>query len=184
MLKAANDHALVLQPGNSEEIVNICCCCGCCCRVLTSLNKLPAPADFVSSLFTVEADVAKREGCETCVERCQMDALSMADEKLVLNSDRCIGSGLRGKECLGGFLQVGDDALIVALLFQHPRTANRSRLLPPAQGSQIPVAPVWSDCPFQTRRQCWYFIPQSVLNILKELRRPMQRTHIKEKYGV
>lgn len=104
VLKAANDHTLVLQPGNSKEIVNICCCCGCCCGVLTSLKKLPAPADFVSSPFTVQADVAKCEGCETCVDRCQMDALSMADEKVVLNSDRCIGCGLCVTTCPSGAL--------------------------------------------------------------------------------
>jgi NAD-dependent dihydropyrimidine dehydrogenase PreA subunit len=103
-LKAANDHALVLQPGNSKEIVNICCCCGCCCGVLTSLKQLPAPADYVSSPFTVEADAAKCEGCETCVDRCQMDALSMADEKVLLNSDRCIGCGLCVTTCPSGAL--------------------------------------------------------------------------------
>ena len=103
-LKAANDYALVLQPGNSKEIVNICCCCGCCCGVLTSLKKLPAPAGFVSSPFTVEADVAKCEGCETCVDRCQMDALSMVDEKVVLNPDFCIGCGLCVTTCPSGAL--------------------------------------------------------------------------------
>ena len=103
-LKAANDHALVLQPGNSKEIVNICCCCGCCCGVLTSLKQLPAPAYHVSSPFTVEADEAKCEGCETCVDRCQMDALSMADEKVLLNSDRCIGCGLCVTTCPSGAL--------------------------------------------------------------------------------
>ena len=30
ILKEADKHGLVLQPSNSQKIVNICCCCGCC----------------------------------------------------------------------------------------------------------------------------------------------------------
>jgi len=34
-------------------------------------------------------------GCETCLERCQMDAIDMdGDNIAVVNRDRCIGCGL------------------------------------------------------------------------------------------
>ena len=70
-LVAANDHGLVLQPGNAQETINICCCCGCCCGVLQEIKKMPKPVDWVSSPFIVEADSHNCEGCETCVDRCQ-----------------------------------------------------------------------------------------------------------------
>lgn len=30
LLKMGEEKALVLSPGNSKEILNICMCCGCC----------------------------------------------------------------------------------------------------------------------------------------------------------
>ena len=32
-------------------------------------------------------------GCEICLERCQMDAITMVDDKSTVNLDRCIGCG-------------------------------------------------------------------------------------------
>ncbi|MHA1255415.1 MAG: 4Fe-4S dicluster domain-containing protein, partial [Promethearchaeota archaeon] len=32
-------------------------------------------------------------GCETCIERCQMDAIKMRKEKSKVNLKRCIGCG-------------------------------------------------------------------------------------------
>ena len=105
-LKAANDHALVLQPANSQTIEYLCCCCGCCCDVLNFLKQMPQPAAWVSSAFCVEADTEKCVGCETCVDRCQMQALSMAAEKTALDADRCIGCGLCVTTCPGGALRL------------------------------------------------------------------------------
>ena len=39
-------------------------------------------------------------GCEQCLERCQMDAISMNDDELAqVNPDRCIGCGLCVTTC-------------------------------------------------------------------------------------
>lgn len=103
-LKAANDLALVLQPSNSQEIEFMCCCCGCCCDNLTFLKEMPKPANWIVSAFIMEADTEKCEGCETCVDRCQMDALSLADAKVRLDPDRCIGCGLCVCTCPAGAL--------------------------------------------------------------------------------
>jgi len=52
-------------------------------------------------------------GCETCLERCQMDAFLLDQKGLaVVNKDRCIGCGLcvttwnrkKPKEFIGGLL--------------------------------------------------------------------------------
>lgn len=103
-LQAANDHGLVLQPGNSQKVNFICCCCGCCCGVLLALKKMPKPAEQVSSPFMADLDPALCEGCETCADRCQMEALSMADGRAALDKDRCIGCGLCVTTCPSGAL--------------------------------------------------------------------------------
>ena len=44
-------------------------------------------------------DGAECIGCETCVDRCHMDAIDIVDEKSVINLDRCIGCGLCVSTC-------------------------------------------------------------------------------------
>jgi NAD-dependent dihydropyrimidine dehydrogenase PreA subunit len=100
ILKKAEDAGLVLQPSNSKDIVNICCCCGCCCGVLRTIKQHPKPATIVSSPFTCEAVQETCIGCGVCVNRCQMDAISLEEDKVVLDQDRCIGCGLCVPTCL------------------------------------------------------------------------------------
>jgi len=99
ILKKADEAGLVLQPSNARKIVNICCCCGCCCQVLKNLKRYPKPASLVSTPFVATADTDTCEGCGTCVERCQMEALRLEDDCVVLDPDRCIGCGLCVSTC-------------------------------------------------------------------------------------
>jgi len=99
ILKTADEVGLVLQPSNTQDILNICCCCGDCCGVLRTLKKSPKPASLVFSPFVAFANPDTCEGCGLCVERCQMEALSLVDEKASLNVDRCIGCGLCVTTC-------------------------------------------------------------------------------------
>ncbi len=99
ILRKADEQGLVLQPGNAEEIVNICCCCGDCCGVLQHLKHHPAPALMAASAFRAELDGQTCIGCETCLERCQMDAFEMDGESVRLKPERCIGCGLCVSTC-------------------------------------------------------------------------------------
>jgi electron transport complex protein RnfB len=100
ILKKADDAGLVLQPSNSKDIVNICCCCGCCCGVLRTIKQHPKPATIVSSPFICAAEPETCIGCGVCVQRCQMDALILEEDKVVLDLDRCIGCGVCVTTCL------------------------------------------------------------------------------------
>ncbi len=97
ILTRADEAGLVLQPGNWKNASNICTCCGCCCGVLRNLKLQPKPASLVSSPFVAAFDADICAGCGVCIDRCQMDALSLADGVISLNLDRCIGCGL----CVG-----------------------------------------------------------------------------------
>lgn len=95
----ANKANLVLNPTNSKRVSAICCCCGCCCGILGSLKRYPKPAEVINSSFRAEYDVDACIGCGTCINRCQMDALSSAGNKVEFNMDRCIGCGLCVSTC-------------------------------------------------------------------------------------
>ena len=99
ILRKADEEGLVLQPGNSMEIVNICLCCGDCCQVLKNLKLYPAPGELSSSPFRVQLDEEACIGCGTCPDRCQMDALEMKEDKAALKPERCIGCGLCVSTC-------------------------------------------------------------------------------------
>jgi Na+-translocating ferredoxin:NAD+ oxidoreductase RNF subunit RnfB len=60
---------------------------------------------FSNHYAVVDADTCS--GCETCIERCQMGALSMnADGLAEINPDRCIGCGLCVPTCPVGALNL------------------------------------------------------------------------------
>ncbi len=104
ILKRADRAGLVLQSSNAKKIMNICCCCGCCCQVLKVVKRHPKPASIISSPFLAHAEPESCEGCGICLERCQMEALTLKDDKVVLDLDHCIGCGLCVTTCSTGSL--------------------------------------------------------------------------------
>ena len=93
ILEKAQEAGLVLQPINSQRPEAICCCCGDCCGILISVKKFPRPADFYATNYYAEVDPELCTGCETCVERCQLEAPVMVNGVAAINLDRCIGCG-------------------------------------------------------------------------------------------
>jgi len=104
ILAMADRANLVLQPSNSRDIAFMCCCCGCCCAVLTRLKLHPNPSEQVASPFIARHEPESCEDCRVCVDRCQMGALTLEDDQVVLNSTRCIGCGLCVSTCPTGSL--------------------------------------------------------------------------------
>jgi Fe-S-cluster-containing hydrogenase component 2 len=104
ILTRADAHNLVLQPSHSEQASFICTCCGCCCGVLQGIKRHPRPAEVVSSAFIARYDAGLCQGCEACLERCQMDALTPDDGIVAFDAGRCIGCGLCVSTCPSGAL--------------------------------------------------------------------------------
>jgi formate hydrogenlyase subunit 6/NADH:ubiquinone oxidoreductase subunit I len=59
---------------------------------------------IVASSFVAQLDRETCIGCEACLERCQMGALSMVGDLASLDANRCIGCGLCGTTCPSGAL--------------------------------------------------------------------------------
>jgi len=98
LVKKGVDAGLVLQPGNQQKSMNICMCCGCCCGILKNLKTMDKPAQLVHTNYYAQVDEEACIACEACVDRCQMDAISV-DEVARVNLDRCIGCGLCVTDC-------------------------------------------------------------------------------------
>lgn len=126
MIKTSAEAGLVLQPFNSQKIGTICSCCGDCCAMLRSLKKQPVPAAAVQSNYYAEVDAEDCSGCETCLDRCQMEAIDMVDEIAEINLDRCIGCGLCVSTCETDAVHLvkkSDD-----LLYDPPRSLTETYL--------------------------------------------------------
>jgi ferredoxin len=90
---------LVMQPFNSQKVGGMCSCCGDCCGMLRSLKKQPNPAEAVQSNYYALVDEELCTGCETCVDRCQMEAVEVVDDISSVLLNRCIGCGLCVTTC-------------------------------------------------------------------------------------
>ena len=100
ILERSEDAGLVSQPGGNQNPGAICNCCGDCCAVLRALNRDPHPAKRVISNYRATVDQEFCTGCETCLERCQMAAITINDDDVAeINLDRCIGCGLCVTTC-------------------------------------------------------------------------------------
>ena len=74
--------------------------------MLRSLKKQPVPAAAVQSNYYAQVQADECVACETCLDRCHMDAIEMVDDAAGVNLDRCIGCGLCVTTCETGALEL------------------------------------------------------------------------------
>ena len=91
--KNLEEAPFVIQVANTQKGGAMCMCCGDCCEMLRSTKMQAKPAQSVKSNYYVQVNRETCTGCQVCLNRCQMDAIDIADEKPVINYDRCIGCG-------------------------------------------------------------------------------------------
>jgi len=106
ILQTANRAGLALQPGNSKDAEYFCCCCGDCCGVLRNVKRHPQPGRLISSAFYAVSEAAHCSGCGDCLDRCQMDAITLDEGYAVIDRARCIGCGLCVTTCPSAALRL------------------------------------------------------------------------------
>lgn len=86
---------LIFQPSNTRKVDFVCACCGCCCGMLRVHKMLPKPVDFWATNYYASVNAETCSGCGTCVERCQVNAVTVDDRAVAsfVNLNRCIGCG-------------------------------------------------------------------------------------------
>lgn len=84
---------LIFRPSNSQKVDFVCSCCYCCDGTISSLRNLPDPANYAVSNYYSQIDPELCTGCETCLERCQVKAITLIDNIASIDLKRCIGCG-------------------------------------------------------------------------------------------
>jgi NAD-dependent dihydropyrimidine dehydrogenase PreA subunit len=100
ILDQCRDAGMVHTVTNVVKGINyICNCCGCCCEMLRGIKEWGIEKSVASSSYFAFLDPDECEGCETCIERCQVDAIFEQDGVAVVDRERCIGCGLCATGC-------------------------------------------------------------------------------------
>jgi Pyruvate/2-oxoacid:ferredoxin oxidoreductase delta subunit len=103
ILKKTEEAGLVHATMNRQEIEFLCNCCSCHCMILKTALAQPKPGVALNSGFRPEWDADACTACETCIDRCPTDSLTLGDEDVpVVNLDRCIGCGVCATGCPSG----------------------------------------------------------------------------------
>ena len=100
ILFEAEKEGLVHSVSNViDNLSYICNCCGCCCGILRGITKWGIGNSMARANY--EAIVKEQDciGCEVCLSRCQVSAITIENGKAHVNRDRCLGCGLCVSTC-------------------------------------------------------------------------------------
>jgi len=99
ILQKNEESGLVPSPANAQKVGGMCNCCACCCGMLKAIKLHPYPSSVVKSNYFAQVDETLCAGCETCLERCQMEAIFMEEDLAKIDLKRCVGCGLCVTTC-------------------------------------------------------------------------------------
>lgn len=111
-----------------RRMLGICFCCDCCCTVQQGL-RLGPPAfwDIVWRLPGLRVDIgADCVGCGECLEVCYVKALSMPNERALIDSARCKGCGRCVATCPTGAINLQLEEEVDTLAVLLDRIARRT----------------------------------------------------------
>ncbi len=100
IIDEADEAGLVHAGANKTHLSNICNCCPCCCGLMRGITQFGLDKHkFMNALFEsiIEKDLCI--GCNACVERCPVGAISLEEDFAVVDRNRCLGCGLCHRTC-------------------------------------------------------------------------------------
>ncbi|MBT3310897.1 MAG: 4Fe-4S binding protein [Desulfobacterales bacterium] len=100
IMKVTENAGLVHNVNNNiGDTGFVCNCCSCCCGLLETIKALDSKGMLTFSNFEVSVDEELCVGCEECVERCPLDALSVEEDVVSVNRNICVGCGVCNSVC-------------------------------------------------------------------------------------
>lgn len=99
LMDLAEESGLVHCSSNTGKYIDfVCNCCECHCGILQSMKSGASRAVGANSNYIIEVDPDECTACETCLDRCPMDALAV-DETVSADLEKCIGCGVCVSTC-------------------------------------------------------------------------------------
>jgi len=103
LLDKTEEIGLVHTVSNVRKGVGyVCNCCGCCCGILRGITDFGIENSVAQANYFAVIDPAECLGCGTCIERCQVHAISDKDGVAMVDRGKCIGCGLCVTGCPNG----------------------------------------------------------------------------------
>ena len=100
ILAEADREGLVHSTSNTrDDVTYICNCCICSCGVMRGIVEYGSKTSIGRSDFYASVNDTLCSGCETCIDRCQFNALSINDGVSVVDTANCYGCGLCVSTC-------------------------------------------------------------------------------------
>jgi len=94
-LKRAEDFGLVHIGDNvQEQTTFICNCCGCCCGFLEGITRHHLKQAVTTTNYLARLEQEECNGCEACVDHCQIKAIRMEGDYPVVDEELCLGCGV------------------------------------------------------------------------------------------
>ena len=72
----------------------ICHCCGCCCGILRGITEWGIENTMACANYEAIVNNDDCAGCELCIDRCQVSAITMIDGVATINREKCFRCGL------------------------------------------------------------------------------------------
>ena len=95
VLDKSEEIGLVHTVSNiAKGIGYVCNCCGCCCGILRGITDWGIENSVAYANYYSIIDPDECIGCGICVERCQVNAISLEEGVAAVDRERCIGCGL------------------------------------------------------------------------------------------
>jgi Na+-translocating ferredoxin:NAD+ oxidoreductase subunit B len=99
LLDRAEELGLVHTVSNVMQGVGyVCNCCGCCCGILRGITEWGIQDSVAYAAYYAVIDPQKCLACGTCIQRCQVGAITQGVLVSEVERERCIGCGL----CVSG----------------------------------------------------------------------------------
>jgi electron transport complex protein RnfB len=107
VLAQADREGLVHSVNNAQsEVYYVCNCCTCSCGVLRGMVEYGSQNSIARSDFYAKVEEEDCTGCESCLDRCQFHAMSMAEGLCLVDRMACYGCGLCISACETGALSL------------------------------------------------------------------------------